>query len=197
VVGKFVESRRFTGAFDMPMALSKGRVGGNFYRDVCMRMFADLITLATCIIFREFLAEQEVQRGNNLAPGSKDQTEDHLKPLHEHIHKDDLRLEATIRVIGRNITVVEQNGNFTMPGALMPALRKDYEYGFKGHFQTLVIGPAEAILIEFFQARLTASNKEADQTANKTFIDKQDWNFGSEELTRALEQEQPAKREAA
>lgn len=198
VLGRFTETVCLKGAFDMPLALGKGQIGSNHYRGICLRMFSEHLTVAAGIIFREFLGEQQVQTGNNVAPGSTDQPGDGSKPLHENIHKDDLRLESAIRVFGRNITVVSQNGNFTMPGALMPGLSKGYEVKLRDHLRSLVIGPAEAILGEFFNQRFSDWLEEKDQRSpKKSYVDKRDWNFASEELASALEQEQPAEREVA
>jgi hypothetical protein len=197
VFGRFVEVVCLKGGFDMPLALGKGPLGGSFYLTRCLEMGHKFVLEPVSTAVREFCEAWEKDSDNNPAPHSKDQPVETSKPLHEKVHQDDLRLESSIRVFGRNIEVLAQNGDFTMPGALKGC---HYQSQFNEIFRGLVVAPALSEVRQFFEQRELARENEERQRTKETFVDEQAWNFGSENLTSAMQQEkqeQPAQREAA
>jgi hypothetical protein len=155
-------------------------------------MLQEFVTGAVCAAFQKFCEEKEGINHSAFVP--TDHPVEPSKPLHEGVHQDDLRLESVIKVYGKNIEVVSQSGGFTMPGASGSSFfRADFEQLLK----KLAILPAQIKIREFFNQRDKACEKEERQRSKETFVDGQAWNFGSENLTSAMEQEQPDKREAA
>jgi len=195
VYGRFVAAVCLQGAFDLPLALKKrDYLVGSFYPDCISTMLEGFVAIVVSSAFRDFCEARGNEGNNVVSPGSTDESVEQRKPLHVATHQDDLRLESVIKFFGRDIEALSQNGGFTMPGALKTSI---YTNEFQRLFKTLVIVPALTKLREFFNQRELSLDNEKRQHTKATFVDAQPWNFGSENLTNAMERDQPGKREAA
>jgi hypothetical protein len=197
VIGRYVESRSLEGIFDIPLALVERPIGISFYSGIYGTMFEDVITQGACVIFREFLNNQHQNSCAGTPSGAPGEPAVPLEALHDTVHQDDLRFEASIQVFGRNLTLVSYDADFTMPGALVQGSMQHYLDSFREYFTGLFLHRAGTALHHFFGERQLADEKAERQKTEDSFVDEQTWNFGSQNLTSMAKPEKPAEREAA
>jgi hypothetical protein len=197
IFGRFIDIVCLKGSFDLPLALGNGWLGGDFCREPCIDMLHNLAANGACLAFLKFCQERKEKGNISLVPGPADQPVEPQKTLHETVRAVDLRFETAIRVFGRNIEVLSLSGEFTMSNALDTCLLDYYKEEFGNLLSKVAMMPAQIKLNVFFDQRQRSLEMAERKDAKETHVDEQEWNFGSENLSRAMEQEPEAERKAA